>query len=180
MAGLDPLWSLNHYHYLDNAKEKENPLILSRYAGVGSHRYPLGFSGDTEITWATLDYLPYFTATASNVGYTWWSHDIGGHHRGEKEDELFVRHVQFGVLSPINRLHCSNWETLSKEPWYFLNGAGEIAVHAFLQERIAFTEIAETMKAVLEKTERMQTASYEILKETDARARALAREIIGK
>ncbi|MBR2321601.1 MAG: 1-deoxy-D-xylulose-5-phosphate reductoisomerase [Clostridia bacterium] len=61
-----------------------------------------------------------------------------------------------------------------------LNGAGEIAVHAFLQERIAYTEIAETMKAVLEKTERMQTASYEILKETDARARALAREIIGK
>ena len=61
-----------------------------------------------------------------------------------------------------------------------LNGAGEIAVHAFLQERIAFTEIAETMKAVLEKTERMKTASYEILKETDARARALAREIIGK
>ena len=61
-----------------------------------------------------------------------------------------------------------------------LNGAGEIAVHAFLQERIAFTEIAETMKAVLEKTERMQTTSYEVLKETDARARALAREIIGK
>ena len=59
-----------------------------------------------------------------------------------------------------------------------LNGAGEIAVHAFLQERIAFTEIAETMRAVLEKTERMKATSYEILKETDARARALAREII--
>ncbi len=61
-----------------------------------------------------------------------------------------------------------------------LNGAGEIAVHAFLQGRIAFTEIAETMKAVLEKTERMQASSYEILKETDASARALAREIITK
>ena len=61
-----------------------------------------------------------------------------------------------------------------------LNGAGEIAVHAFLQERIAFTEIADTMKAVLEKTERMKADSYEILKETDARARALAREFIGK
>ena len=61
-----------------------------------------------------------------------------------------------------------------------LNGAGEIAVHAFLQERIAFAEIADTMKAVLEKTERMKADSYEILKETDARARALAREIIGK
>jgi 1-deoxy-D-xylulose-5-phosphate reductoisomerase len=61
-----------------------------------------------------------------------------------------------------------------------LNGAGEIAVHAFLQGRIAFTEIADTMRVVLEKTERMQAASYEILKETDARARALAREFIGK
>ncbi len=61
-----------------------------------------------------------------------------------------------------------------------LNGAGEIAVHAFLQERIAFTEIADTMKAALEKTERMKADSYEILKETDARARALAREIIEK
>ena len=61
-----------------------------------------------------------------------------------------------------------------------LNGAGEVAVHAFLQERIAFTGIAETMRAVLEKTERMPTSSYEILKETDARARALAREIIVK
>ena len=60
-----------------------------------------------------------------------------------------------------------------------LNGAGEIAVRAFLEERIAFTEIAETMRAVLEKTERMQINSYETLKETDARARTLARERIG-
>ena len=61
-----------------------------------------------------------------------------------------------------------------------LNGAGEIAVRAFLQGRIAFTEIAKTMKAALEKTERMQATSYEVLKETDARARAIACEIIGK
>ena len=61
-----------------------------------------------------------------------------------------------------------------------LNGAGEVAVHAFLQERIGFTEIAETMRAVLEKTERIKTKNYDILKETDARARALAHEYIGK
>ncbi len=125
--GLDPLWSLNHYHYLDNASNHSSPLILSRYAGIGSHRYPLGFSGDTAMTWNTLKYLPYFTATASNVGYAWWSHDIGGHHRGEKDNELFVRHVQFGVFSPINRLHCTCWETMSKEPWYYKNGSGLIA-----------------------------------------------------
>ncbi len=127
MEGLDPLWSLNHYHYLDNAQNHKEPLILSRYAGVGSHRYPLGFSGDTLITWETLDYLPYFTATASNIGYSWWSHDIGGHMLGEKNDEMYLRHVQYGVFSPINRLHCSDANVCTKEPWAYGNGAGELA-----------------------------------------------------
>lgn len=127
MEGLDPLWSLNHYHYLDNALTNKNPLILSRYSGVGSHRYPLGFSGDTLVTWKTLKFLPYFTATASNVGYTWWSHDIGGHMLGETDFELYLRHLQFGVFSPINRLHSSNALTVSKEPWYYKNGVGELA-----------------------------------------------------
>ena len=59
-----------------------------------------------------------------------------------------------------------------------LNGAGEIAVQAFLDGRIAFTEIAETMEAVLSKTERMKADCYEVLKETDGRARARAVEWI--
>ncbi len=127
LKGLDPLWALNHYHTLDNGKESSTPLLLSRYCGVGTHRYPLGFSGDTFTTWKTLKYLPYFTLTASNVGYSWWSHDIGGHYNGEKNDELYVRHLQYGVFSPIMRLHCSNAETATKEPWAYKNGAGKIA-----------------------------------------------------
>ncbi len=123
----DPLWALNHYHFYDNASKHTVPLILSRYAGIGSHRYPVGFSGDTEITWRTLAYLPYFTATATNVGYTWWSHDIGGHHMGEKNNELFVRHLQYGVFSPITRLHCTADDTMTKEPWAYGGGAGLIA-----------------------------------------------------
>ena len=126
MQGLDPLWALNHYHYLDNGQNNNSPLILSRYSGVGSHRYPLGFSGDTFVTWQTLKYLTYFTPTASNVGYCWWSHDIGGHYNGYKNHELFVRHVQFGVFSPINRLHCSHYPVCTKEPWVYKNGTGAI------------------------------------------------------
>ncbi len=126
MQGLDPLWALNHYHYLDNANNNSQPLILSRYSGIGAHRYPVGFSGDTFITWDTLQYLPEFTATASNVGYTWWSHDIGGHMGGFKDDEMYLRHIQFGVFSPINRLHCSCAEIITKEPWAYGNGAGEL------------------------------------------------------
>lgn len=59
-----------------------------------------------------------------------------------------------------------------------VNGAGEIAVRAFLEGRIAFTEIAETIEDALYKTERMSPKSYAILEETDARARALAKEFI--
>ena len=132
----DPLWALNHYHYLDNADGRKTPLLLSRYAGIGSHRYPLGFSGDTHVTWKTLAYLPYFTSTASNVGYTWWSHDIGGHHMGEKSDELYLRHLQYGVFSPINRLHCACYDTMSKEPWLYGNCAGDTAME-FLRLRHA-------------------------------------------
>lgn len=127
LAGLDPLWALNHYHYLDNAASHRNGLILSRYAGIGSHRYPVGFSGDSVISWRSLAYLPYFTATASNAGFGWWSHDIGMHMLGCKDAELYVRSIQFGVFSPINRMHSTAFPTLTKEPRYYMNGAGDIA-----------------------------------------------------
>jgi alpha-glucosidase (family GH31 glycosyl hydrolase) len=128
LAGLDPLWALNHYHYLDHLKNHTRGLILSRYAGVGSHRYPVGFSGDSYVSWATLAYLPCFTATATNIGYTDWSHDIGGHQKGICDQQLYLRSIQFGVFSPINRLHCCDNSTLTKEPWVYQNGTGLIAM----------------------------------------------------
>ena len=88
---MDPLWLLNHYHYLDNCRTGQAGLILSRYGGPGSHRYPIGFSGDTIVTWESLAFQPYFTSTASNIGYTWWSHDIGGHMRGYYDEDLALR-----------------------------------------------------------------------------------------
>ncbi len=156
LEGLDPLWVLNHYHFLDNGVQQE-PLILSRYSGIGSHRYPLGFSGDTYVTWESLQYLPYFTATASNAGYCWWSHDIGGHMGGYKDGELYVRFLQFGVFSPINRLHSSDSDTFTKEPWAYKNGAGLIAEEYLrLRHRMipflysASVEVAENGTALIE------------------------------
>ncbi|MFQ9395598.1 MAG: TIM-barrel domain-containing protein [Lachnospiraceae bacterium] len=63
IEGLDSLWMLNHFHFLDSGKKKKRPMTFSRYAGPGSHRYPIGFSGDSFITWETLDFQPYFTST---------------------------------------------------------------------------------------------------------------------
>ena len=118
MLGLDPLWLLNHYHYLDNTRNGREGMILSRYAGIGSHRYPVGFSGDTVVCWKSLRLQPWFTANASNAGYTWWSHDIGGHVYNNGDNEVYLRWVQYGVFSPINRLHSNN-TSISKEPWNF-------------------------------------------------------------
>src|SRR3954471_818822 len=119
IAGIDPLWMLNHFHFLDSGREGRRPLTFSRYAGPGSHRYPVGFSGDALITWASLDFQPEFTASASNIGYGWWSHDVGGHIDGIRDDELQTRWVQLGVFSPILRLHSSSNPFLVKEPWLF-------------------------------------------------------------
>ena len=116
---LNPLWMLNHLHILDISRNGKRPMFFSRYSGPGSHRYPVGFSGDTTITWDSLKFQPEFTATASNVGYSWWSHDIGGHMFGVHDHELYIRWLQLGVFSPINRLHSTKRRHMFKEPWNF-------------------------------------------------------------
>lgn len=117
--GLDPLWVLNYLHYLDSGRDERWPLTFSRYAGPGSHRYPVGFSGDTVVSWKSLQFQPYFTSTASNIGYGWWSHDIGGHMCGYRNEHLEARWYQLGAFSPINRLHSSSSDFMGKEPWNF-------------------------------------------------------------
>jgi len=62
---------------------------------------------------------PEFTATASNIGYSWWSHDIGGHMRGIHDYALYIRWLQFGVFSPINRLHSTQGRFIYKAPWHY-------------------------------------------------------------
>lgn len=141
---IDPLWMLNHYLYEDNARKGTYPMILSRYAGKGSHRYPLGFSGDTVMTWESLDFQPYFTNCASNVGYGWWSHDIGGHTRGIWDDELQIRWLQYGVFSPINRLHSAKDTFFLKEPWNFPIGT-ELIMTDYLRLRHALIPYLYTM-----------------------------------
>ncbi len=117
-AGLDPLYWLNHLHYFDLGRNHtKRPFVFSRWPGLGGHRYPIGFSGDTIVSWESLAFQPYFTATASNVAFGWWSHDIGGHCEGIENDELYLRWVQYGVFSPIFRLHSTNNRYCERLPW---------------------------------------------------------------
>ena len=118
LPGLDPLWMLNHVHFHDDGRDGvKRPFIFSRWGGLGNHRYPIGFSGDSVSSWASLAFQPYYTATAANVGYSWWSHDIGGHYRDVPDPELQTRWAQFGVFSPIMRLHSTKGTFYERRPW---------------------------------------------------------------
>jgi alpha-glucosidase (family GH31 glycosyl hydrolase) len=120
IEGLDPLFWLNHLHFYDRTRDGEKrPFIFSRWAGLGGWRYPIGFSGDTYATWETLRFQPEFTATAANVAFGWWSHDIGGHMGGDADPELYLRWVQYGVFSPIFRLHSTKNPYNERRPWGF-------------------------------------------------------------
>jgi alpha-glucosidase (family GH31 glycosyl hydrolase) len=159
LKGVDPLWMLNHYHFQHNARTHNRPTIFSRYAGPGSHRYPLGFSGDTIVTWDSLNFQPEFTATASNIGYGWWSHDIGGHVGGAKDEDLTTRWVQCGVFSPVMRLHSSKTQWLMKEPWNLSPQPREI-VSNFLRLRHRLIPYLYTMNVRATKGEPLVQPMY--------------------
>ena len=118
IKGLDPLWMLNHLHSLNRKRDGKNrEFIFSRWGNYGAHRTPIGFSGDTARTWKTLEYQIGFTAQSANVAFGWWSHDIGGFSNGFNDEELYVRWMQFGAISPIFRMHNCGDPTLDYRPW---------------------------------------------------------------
>lgn len=116
---------LNHSFFKDMERQypEKRPLIFHRWGGLGNHRYQVGFSGDAIISWKSLAYQPYFTATASNVGYGYWSHDIGGHIDAyddlAKNGELYLRWIQYGALSPVLRTHSSKSDVAERRIWKY-------------------------------------------------------------
>ncbi|OQR89318.1 glycoside hydrolase [Achlya hypogyna] len=121
LASLSPTLWLNHVFFtnpLHWGTTPARPLILHRFGGLGSHRYPVGFSGDVEASWASLAFQPQFTAAAANVAFGYWSHDIGGFLHGA-DPELYTRWVQWGVFSPIFRSHSTKDARIDRRIWKF-------------------------------------------------------------
>jgi alpha-glucosidase len=119
LANVKPTWWLNYVHFTDQQREGKRPLLFHRWGGLGNHRYQIGFSGDTVSVWDSLAFQPWFTATAANVGYAYWSHDIGGHMPGAVEPELYTRWVQFGAFSPILRTHTTKNPETERRIWAY-------------------------------------------------------------
>jgi len=119
IPGVNPTWWLNYVHFTDQQREGKRPLLFHRWGGLGNHRYQIGFSGDVVSVWSSLAFQPWFTATAANVGYAYWSHDIGGHMPGAVSPELYTRWIQFGAFSPILRTHTTKNPDSERRIWAY-------------------------------------------------------------
>ena len=131
LAGVNPTWWLNYVHFTDQQREGKRPLLFHRWGGLGNHRYQIGFSGDAISVWDSLAFQPWFTATAANVGYAYWSHDIGGHLPGSVDPELYTRWVQFGAFSPILRTHTTKNPDSERRLWAYPEPYSSVLRSAF-------------------------------------------------
>lgn len=149
IKGVNPTFYLNYVHFSDMQRRGKRPLIFHRWGGLGNHRYEIGFSGDCIINWKSLKYQPEFTARAANVGFGYWSHDIGGHmnpiSKADKQNpELFTRWVEWGAFSPIFRTHATKDPAIERRIWKYPD-ANFKAMRKAIQQRYALFPYLYTM-----------------------------------
>ena len=88
----------------------EVPVTLIRCAYLGSQKYgALVWSGDIVSTFESLSQQVKAGLNMAMCGIPWWNTDIGGFYGGDTQSdtfrELIVRWFQYGVFSPVMRLH---------------------------------------------------------------------------
>ena len=115
---LKRVWLLGHYHFLDLKSDyKRRSMVLTRNPGIAAHRYPVLYSGKTIVGWDTLNLIPLHNSSATNIGVSFWAHDIGGYYKGEEDNELYTRYVQLGTFSPILKFGSDKGKYYKREPW---------------------------------------------------------------
>lgn len=107
------IYPLNHAQAIYDGMQDEGEteiISLNRSAWAGSQRYGAAvWSGDVASSFEALQAQVRAGMNIGLSGIPWWTHDIGGFHDGDPADpafrELLVRWFQFGVFTPIMRLH---------------------------------------------------------------------------
>ncbi len=109
---------LKHYHMYDMMRNyKRRPMILANGTSLAAHRYPVLYAGKTTVGWDTLSLMPFYNLNATNIGVSFWSHNIGGYYKGIEDSELYIRFVQLGTFSPILKFGSDGGKYYKREPW---------------------------------------------------------------
>ena len=129
--GSDPVKMHNYYAYLYNktvfdmlAKKlgKNEAVVFSRSATVGSQMFPLHWGGDCSATYESMAETLRGGLSLCMSGFGFWSHDISGFENTATPD-LYKRWAAFGLLSSHSRLHGSH---TYRVPWEFDDEAVEV------------------------------------------------------
>jgi alpha-glucosidase (family GH31 glycosyl hydrolase) len=113
---LSYLGWLNELYFKASQSDNKRGLLFSRWAGWGSQRTPIQFSGDCAANWNMLKFEVPFTTTSGNAGCFFWAHDVGGFY-GNRNVELYVRWSQFALTTSSLRIHSVYDENLDRRPW---------------------------------------------------------------
>ena len=126
---------LNHYHYTnEEIALNKRSIVLTRNHNIAIHRYGIINTGKTKVDWKTLEILPRFNSSASNMGISYITNAIGGYYKGIENFELFIRYIQFGVFSPLLVIASDDGKYYRREPWRWNLSQKEI-IKKYLQLR---------------------------------------------
>ena len=109
---------LKYYHSFDMKRDNaRRPMMLGYNSSLAPHRYPVLYSGKTVVSWDTIKKIPVHNLNASNIGVSWWAHDIGGYFKGVEDEELYTRFLELGTFSPIMKFGSDSGKYYKREPW---------------------------------------------------------------
>jgi alpha-glucosidase (family GH31 glycosyl hydrolase) len=109
MDGLNgQMWTNRVFYDFTQQETGKRSFIFSRYGGWGSHRYPSLFTGDTYAQWDVLAFEVPYAVQGGNILMPYITHDIGGFIGKNISLDLYTRWLQFGVFSPLLRLHSAH------------------------------------------------------------------------
>ncbi len=182
MPGISKeIWGMCLYHDITQKYHPDRrPMIMSNVDGIdngfwntpshpASHRYPIWWTGDQKSRW---EYLEMGVANGVNSGISrlmpYVNEDLGGHTGGNPEPDQYVRWIQYGVFSPITRLHCTRG--LTRYPWEYGEEAERIASEYIrLRYRLLPTLYAVARRAFEDGTPIMRRCDLEWPDEPEAR-----------
>lgn len=134
-------YSKMFYEGLKEAGEDEI-ILLTRAAYPGIQKFgSLVWNGDIMSTFEALEMSVKTGLSMAMSGIPWWNSDIGGFLFGDIESdyfkELVVRWTQFGVFSPVMRLHGARNKTegqVDKHPGIKESSGGDNEIWSFGEE----------------------------------------------
>lgn len=111
-------WAKTVFEGFKRDYPKVRPFILMRSGFAGSQRFGLiPWSGDVAHSWKGFRGQPALAMSMGLCGVGYMHADAGGFAGGQKDDELYLRWLQYSLFQPIFRPHCQ--EQIPSEPVFY-------------------------------------------------------------